>query len=1244
MALESLDIRVRQQGARTVARDIRNIGFAASAVSGQLSTTQRVLRGLAFASVGRRVAAFADSFTNLNNRVRLYTDNQQSANKTSLELINIANRARVATDAVSLTFQRLAINQERLGLTTERVTRLTETLSKAVAIGGSNAQEAGGALRQFSQAISSGFKAAAQELNSVLEQTPGLANALADGLGTTVDQIKRLAREGQLNSDIVIRALESQAEVIEARFSRVQPTIGQAFQILNNSLEVFVGRVFSASDAGRAITGTIIRFSQALINLALDGERLNRVIEAFGTLLGTLAIRSITIRLISLTAAFDGLLARIVATTSRLAVAFTGQALTAVQRLTTAILGLAAAGASAFARTLPAAIDTTSTVLLNLGFLTSALITRFTTLAAVGVSTFTRTLGHAIDTTRTVMLNLGFITSTLVSRFQVLGASGVRAISSINVASLIAGLKALAVQTAIATARFVQLGAAATAAFLRGGLTGAVNQLIGLLRGGLLGALRAVGSALTVVAGFTFAAVIASVGALAGLLFGLRNETVQVGGEAVKVRDIFVAVFEIAKDRLLSFADTFLGFFGQSGDGISRLRGFFNVFVGLFTGSFRVAIESFRSLEQNFTGLIDNLAGRFTALGGAFSAAIRGDLDEATRILAGAAKEFTFDFNVDAGQIFGEEFAKDQLQALTDLIGNQFPELRKRILEVAAARREDEAAAYAQNTANAATAAGVRELTFALTDEQEAVAKLVGSLDPAAQVALDFLDVQSDLEAAVRKGVITAKEQDEILQRLGQDRFRRLAAETDEVAAATIEYNDTLRELSGLARVGAIGDDEFAAAVERVGAAHRKSLEDIRAWQLTLSDSEGFVKGAQAGFRGFTESLGTAFSQIRDLTQNLLDQGLSAIDEFVKTGEFNFKEFALNVIGEIQKVLTRLILIRTIEAAQNANGLGDFFSRFNSGAARGPDQPAASTDVGSTPGITGIFKDILGGGRTGNTQQRGNSAASPLFVKLVEQAAETPLGPFGAEGGVDAVGGDIFGAAGGATAEQQMAERQAAQEQQVGLFESLITSVQSIPERIQGFFQPALDFASQIFQGGFEKVTGFLGFGTEQNSGLLSKLTEVSKQGFGGLLQKLAGGGGGGGIGGLLGGFFGGGGGGGGFGGGGGGGGIGSILGLVGSLFGGFAEGGILGPSQLGTPFLVGEQGPEIFVPKQAGTVVPNDNIAMGGAAPAPPVNVQVVNVDDASGVPSAMSTREGEEVILNTIQRNRGRLKEIIS
>jgi tape measure domain-containing protein len=104
------------------------------------------------------------------------------------------------------------------------------------------------------------------------------------------------------------------------------------------------------------------------------------------------------------------------------------------------------------------------------------------------------------------------------------------------------------------------------------------------------------------------------------------------------------------------------------------------------------------------------------------------------------------------------------------------------------------------------------------------------------------------------------------------------------------------------------------------------------------------------------------------------------------------------------------------------------------------------------------------------------------------------------------------------------------------------------------------------------------------------------------------------------------------------GGGAGGFLQFIGGLFGGGFQAG--GQVRGGQPILVGERGPELFTPPGSGAVQPNVNIAQ--AAQAPPV-VNVVNVSDPADVPTGINSPEGEEAVINVIQRNPDAVRRLL-
>ena len=97
------------------------------------------------------------------------------------------------------------------------------------------------------------------------------------------------------------------------------------------------------------------------------------------------------------------------------------------------------------------------------------------------------------------------------------------------------------------------------------------------------------------------------------------------------------------------------------------------------------------------------------------------------------------------------------------------------------------------------------------------------------------------------------------------------------------------------------------------------------------------------------------------------------------------------------------------------------------------------------------------------------------------------------------------------------------------------------------------------------------------------------------------------------------------------------------------------GTARANEPYVVGEDGPELFVPGKTGTVLPNAAteaaLASGGTAggttviqaPAPEVKVNITNVSDPSEIPAAMNSPAGDQTILNSVSRNKEQFKRML-
>ncbi|WPP56340.1 tape measure protein [Acinetobacter pittii] len=208
-----------------------------------------------------------DTYTGLQNRLKLVTNNQAELNKATEDTFQIAQKTYSAWDSVLQVYQRFSDNAKTLNLTMDDTARLTETVSKAVAISGASAEAADAALVQFGQALASGTLRG-EELNSVMEQTPALAKAIAQGMGITVGELRSVAAEGKITSQEIVKALKNVQDDVDALFAKTDITIGQSLTLLNNEIVKFVGEAGKGSGAAQVLAGSIQTLASNLDLLA----------------------------------------------------------------------------------------------------------------------------------------------------------------------------------------------------------------------------------------------------------------------------------------------------------------------------------------------------------------------------------------------------------------------------------------------------------------------------------------------------------------------------------------------------------------------------------------------------------------------------------------------------------------------------------------------------------------------------------------------------------------------------------------------------------------------------------------------------------------------------------------------------------------------------------------------------------------------------------------------------------------
>ncbi|CAI0944376.1 tape measure protein [Serratia ficaria] len=256
--------------------------------SDALSTSVTRLAGAVSAAISvQQVAKYADAWTTVNNKlVNSVKANEELATVTQ-RVFSIAQDTRASLEATASLYQRLERATRSYGTSVDDVARLTTIINQGFVVSGATAQEASNAVIQLSQGLASGALRG-EEFNSVTEQGGRLATALADSLGVNIGQLRTMAAEGKLTTDVVVNGLLSQGDAIGKEFANTTTTIGQALEIANNNITQFIG-------SSTTVKSTVSLFNSSIITLSENLDIVAQVIGSVATIVGTRYAAALTL-------------------------------------------------------------------------------------------------------------------------------------------------------------------------------------------------------------------------------------------------------------------------------------------------------------------------------------------------------------------------------------------------------------------------------------------------------------------------------------------------------------------------------------------------------------------------------------------------------------------------------------------------------------------------------------------------------------------------------------------------------------------------------------------------------------------------------------------------------------------------------------------------------------------------------------------------------------------------------------
>ena len=238
-----------QQAVDKVKTEVDKIGSGLSGLTG-------LLAGLASVGFAKSMLDTADAMQTINSQVRQVTSSETEYLAVQRQLLDVANNTRASLESTASLYVSTSRALKDYGYTQQEILKFTEATNNAMTIGGVGAQQQAAALMQLSQALGSGVLQG-DEFKSIAEAAPILLDTIAEYMGKSRAEIKKLGSEGQLTADVIFKAISGASEKFGEQAAKMPMTMGQALTVFSNNWQSMVSKLLNDSGAMSGIAAII---------------------------------------------------------------------------------------------------------------------------------------------------------------------------------------------------------------------------------------------------------------------------------------------------------------------------------------------------------------------------------------------------------------------------------------------------------------------------------------------------------------------------------------------------------------------------------------------------------------------------------------------------------------------------------------------------------------------------------------------------------------------------------------------------------------------------------------------------------------------------------------------------------------------------------------------------------------------------------------------------------------------------
>lgn len=246
LEIGAIDVEVYQRKVKQLNEDLKKAETAAGGFAGVIGRLKGLFAGFALVSFAKGMAETADKMQVLDNQIRQTTAGEAEFAAVKGRLLQVANQTRADLSATTELYVKSSRALKDYGYSQEEVLKFTEATNNAMTIGGVAAEQQSAALLQLSQALGSGVLQG-DEFKSIAEAAPILLDTIAEYMGKSRAEIKKLGSEGKLTADVIFQAISGSAEKFAEQAAKMPMTMGNALQIFRNNWQSLVGDMMNGT-------------------------------------------------------------------------------------------------------------------------------------------------------------------------------------------------------------------------------------------------------------------------------------------------------------------------------------------------------------------------------------------------------------------------------------------------------------------------------------------------------------------------------------------------------------------------------------------------------------------------------------------------------------------------------------------------------------------------------------------------------------------------------------------------------------------------------------------------------------------------------------------------------------------------------------------------------------------------------------------------------------------------------------